>query len=454
MLRISSACPARNGWFLGAVIGLLVAACSPADSPSPSIAATTAGPTRTQATAYQATPGPTPTIVASPTPTLTPQPTSAPPTPTPVPSKSPDLGSWRIAPKQAALDGLTFADVAWTGTRFIALAQLDDGTGVFLDSIDAVNWHRQSATVQRGFAYRIAAGPRAVVAIGSSGTHLVSWSSADGLSWSRQGDAFPLPTLGTDTVGVADVTAAGDGWLAVGRRDPACYFDCGVAPKRAYVWRSADGLHWTRDADQPALNGGGMSAVSRWGDGFVAAGGSGGHTAVWTSPDGVTWSRVPDAPLFHGPTTQWGGYLPTDATDVGTVGDTIAVVGNAHAQDGCPSGVAARLCPGPRAWWSSDGQAWSTSQFAKTRNGQLDALGVVANQMLAVGWSDTCASGVWSSNDGQSWACLAGGPAPELSDVATGGNDTVQVILGDLNLAPTEDQDPIWTSYAWYRASP
>ena len=352
------------------------------------------------------------------------------------------------------MDGLTFADVAWTGTRFVALGQLDNGAGVFLDSIDAVNWHRQSPTAQNGYADRIAVGPGAVVAIGTSGSHLVSWSSTDGLSWSRQRDAFPLPTLGTDTLTVTDVTAAGDGWLAVGRRDPTCFIDCGLSPKRAYVWRSADGLHWTRVADQAALKGGGMNAVSPWGDGFVAAGGAGGHAAIWTSPDGVTWSRVPDAPLFHGPATGWGGHLATEATNVATVGATIAVVGNAYAQDTCPSGVAARLCPGPRAWWSIDGQTWSTAPFAKARNGQLNALGVVRNGLLAVGWSEKCAAGVWSSGDGQGWTCLLGGPAPELDAVAAGGNATLQIILGDLNLAATEEGDPIWVSYAWYRSSP
>jgi hypothetical protein len=332
--------------------------------------------------------------------------------------------------------------------RFVALGRLDDGTGVFLDSTDAVTWHRQSATAQNGYANRIAAGPKAIVAVGNySGNHLVSWSSADGLSWSRQRDALPLPTLGTDTVTVTDVTAAGDGWLAVGRRDPECFINCGLDPKRSYVWRSSDGLHWTRIADQPALKGGGMNAVSPWGAGFVAAGGAGGHAAVWTSPDGVSWSRVPDAPL-------WGGVLGTEATDVGIVGGTVAVVGNAYAQDTCSSGVAARLCPGPRAWWSSDGQTWSTGQFAKARNGQLNAFGVARNQLLAVGWSGKCVAGVWTSVDGQSWACLGAGPAPELSDVAAGGNDEVQVILGDLNLAATGDEDPIWVSYVWYRASP
>jgi len=361
------------------------------------------------------------------------------------------LGVWRVAPKQAALEGVTFSDVVWTGARFVAVGSLDDGTGVFLDSTDAVTWHRQSATVRNGSAGRIAAGPRGVVAIGGTGSHLASWSSTDGLSWSKLRDAFPLPTLGTDTVEVTDVTVAGDGWLAVGRRDPACFIDCGLDPKRSYVWRSSDGLHWTRIGDQPALKGGGMNAVSRWGDGFVAAGGAAGHAAVWTSADGATWSRVPDVPLFHGQSSASGGYLGVEATNVGTVAGTIAVVGNAYAQDVCPSGVAVRFCPGPRAWWSGDGLAWSTAPFARARNGQLNAMAVVGDGLLAVGWSEKCTAGVWASADAQSWTCPSGGPAPELSDVAVGGSGKLQVILGDLNLAASEDAEPIWASYAWYR---
>jgi hypothetical protein len=113
-----------------------------------------------------------------------------------------------------------------------------------------------------------------------------------------------------------------------------------------------------------------------------------------------------------------------------------------------------RFCPGPRAWWSDDGHAWATAQFAKARNGQLNAMGDVGDGFLAVGWSEKCTAGVWASADGQSWTCSSGGPAPELSDVAVGGSDKVQVILGDLNLAASEDADPIWVSYAWYRPLP
>ena len=331
-LRIGLVCA-----FSMAVVG-----CVNTESPTPSALE---APTASIGLPFQ----PTPATTSAPTPSFTPTPSS---TPVSTPVSTPGSGSstWQTAPDQQSLRGVTFSDVAWTGARFIALGSLDDGTGVFLDSTDAVTWHRQSTTVRNGSAGRIAAGPRGVVAIGGTGSHLASWSSVDGLSWSRQRDAFPLPTLGTDTVTVTDVTVSGEGWLAVGRRDPTCFIDCGLDAKRSYVWRSSDGLHWTRIGDQPALKGGGMNAVSRWGDGFVAAGGAAGHAAVWTSPDGATWSRVPDAPLFQGQTSGSGGYLGVEATNVGTVGATIAVVGNAYAQDTCPSGVAARFCPGPRAW--------------------------------------------------------------------------------------------------------
>gem|GEM_PF-2238657 len=434
---------------LAAAVALV--ACVNNTSPTPSALDRAEVPTASTGLPLQ----PTPAATAAATPSVTPTPSAtASPSSTPVSPPISNLGTWQTAPDQESLRGVTFSDVAWTGARFVAVGSLDDGTGVFLDSTDAVTWHRQSTTVRNGSAGRIAAGPRGVVAVGSTGSHLASWSSADGLSWSKQRDAFPLPTLGTDTVTVTDVTVAADRWLAVGRRDPACFIDCGLDPKRSYVWRSSDGLHWTRIGDQPALKGGGMNAVSRWGDGFVAAGGAAGHAAIWTSPDGGTWSRVPDAPMFDGQTSGSARYLGVEATHVGTVGTTIAVVGNAYAQDGCPSGVAVRFCPGPRAWWSADGHAWSTAVFAKARNGQLNAMGVVGDGLLAVGWSEKCSAGVWTSADAQSWACLSGGPAPQLSDVTVGGSGTVQVILGELNLAPSEEGDPNWVSYAWYRTLP
>ncbi len=74
-------------------------------------------------------------------------------------------------------------------------------------------------------------------------------------TWTAHRNAFPTPAFGGDDVAVTDVVARGDGWLAVGRRDPVCQIDCGLTPIRAYVWTSGDGSHWTRVADRDVLEG-------------------------------------------------------------------------------------------------------------------------------------------------------------------------------------------------------
>jgi hypothetical protein len=279
---------------------------------------------------------------------------------------------------------------------------------------------------------------------------LTAWSSRDGLTWTKARGAFPLPSLGSDSMSITDVTASSGGWLAVGRRDPACFIDCGVNPKRSYVWLSEDGLRWTRVADQPGLKGGGMNAVARWRNGFVAAGGAGDHAAIWLSPDGRSWSRVADAPLFHGPTSGFGD-LPAVAGEVAVVDGVLAVLGDVYAQDGCPPGLAARYCPGPRAWSSKDGDAWSRADMPKTRNGQLNALGIVHDGLLAVGFSQKCSGHAWSSADGLAWTCEAAGPPVDLGDLAVAGNDKLDLILGTTDAAPAGAEEPIWVSHAWYR---
>lgn len=423
--------------FAATLIGaVLIASCAGPGSTAPS------SPTATVGAAT-----PTPTPGATPVPTATDEPAPA---------------SWRQAPAQAALKGVTFEDVTWTGTRFVAVGYLEDGTGVFLDSTDGVTWHRQPN--QGAYPVRIAAGPAGVVVVGRIGTRWATWASPDGLAWTARRDAFPMPSLGSDTVDVTDVVARGDGWLAVGRRDPACFVDCGNAPKRAYVWTSSDGLQWTRLPDQAALKGGAIAAVARRADGFVAAGSAAGHAAIWTSPDGLAWSRVPDAPMFQGPRAgdAWPGLppeeaaqlLPVAATNVVVRDGAIVVVGTAYAQDVCAPKVAeASSCPGIRAWWSADGRTWSKASMEMPRNGQANGLAATPDGVLMVGWSDSCAGGTWTSTDGRAWRCEASGPPSDNSSCAVGASATVEIIMGETE-AGEDDGGVIWASHVWYRTRP
>ena len=195
---------------------------------------------------------------------------------------------------------MAFTALVRAEQRFVAVGNTADRV-VVLDSEDGLTWHRgadlgarESVTVAA-----LATGPRGLVAVGTISFRPASWVSEDGLVWRPRTEPFPMPVLGTDTATVTGVITNGDGWIAVGREDPACEVACGVDPVRGLAWTSRDGLAWTRVTDQPALEGGGMDSIVRMGAGFVATGIDARHAAVWTSTDGATWSRVPDEPLFH-----------------------------------------------------------------------------------------------------------------------------------------------------------
>jgi hypothetical protein len=401
-------------------------------------AQTPPSPTPTPAPVETTTPSTPAIATASPLPSATPAPTA-----TPAATAPPVAASWVEVPPQPSMSNVEFRDVVWTETRFVALgwaydAKGESTTGVFLDSIDGVTWGRQNG----GYATSLAAGPGGLVAVGGMGASRTSWTSVDGLAWTAHPDAFPAAPDGStpdeDTVRITDVVARGGGWLAVGRRDPACTVDCDTNPSRAYVWRSDDGAHWVRVTDQKALAGGGMDSVATGTDGFVAAGIASGHAAIWTSPDGVAWSRVPDDEIFHAPTSSG---LIVDATGVVERDGTIVVIGSALGQDASTA----------RAWWSTDGRSWAKASVEDAADGQLSDVTITPKGFLATGWSAGCRGGIWASGDGRSWQC-------DLSDAGTDGfipavaasSGGVEIAIGATNPAD-EDVTPAM-SVVWSRS--
>jgi hypothetical protein len=395
-------------------------------------------PTPTPVAIETTTPSAPAIATASPTPITTPTPTT-----TPAATAPPAAASWVEVRSQPSTSNVEFRDVVWTETRFVAVgwaydARGESTTGVFLDSTDGVTWNRQNG----GFATSVAAGPGGVVAVGGMGASRTSWTSVDGLTWVAHPNAFPAAPDGStpdeDTVRVTDVVARGGGWLAVGRRDPSCQFDCDRDPSRAYVWRSDDGAHWTRVADQRAFAGGGMDALATGTDGFVAAGIASGHAAMWTSPDGVAWSRVPDDAMFHAPTSSG---LIVDASGVVERDGTIVVIGSALGQDVSTA----------RAWWSTNGRTWSKASVAAAADGQLSGVAVTPQGFLAAGWSEGCEGGIWASADGRSWHCDLSDPGADgFVPAVTVSSDRVEVALGATNPAD-EDVTPA-TSAIWSRS--
>lgn len=416
---------------LAAALGtMLFAACSP-------------GPTAPPAGSLAPT-GAAPTSMATRTPSEAPA------------SIAPALGAWQQAPDQSALADLEFGDVAWTGSRFVAIAHTEAG-GTFVDSPDGGTWHRQASGGEEWQPASIAGGGGRVAAVGTVGAASAAWVSPGGLTWSVRERAFPAPSLGSDTLEVTDLVATDDGWLAVGRRDAACYADCGLTSKQAYVWTSSDGLTWTQVPDQDSLKDAGMVAVARTATGFVAAGVADGHAAIWTSPDGQAWSRVPDDRMFGPP----GGATipeapvdqepPVSAVDVAVRDGVIVVLGQSYGQDVCDPARADAICPGIRMWWSADGQSWSRATVDGARDGQAAALTGTADGFLAAGFATGCAGGVLSSVDGSTWACAATGAAFDgFTPASIAVSGAAEVVVGTTFFGD-DDTSPPPKASAWLR---
>lgn len=166
--------------------------------------------------------------------------------------------------------------VTWTGSRFVIVGE---------DRSDLRDWRD----------------------LGTATARAAVWTSRDGLTWTRVRHTRSLNAGGfVDTMedpitgGMRDVVSSRQGLVAVGS---VCRSRTGLCFPA--VWRSSNGLRWTRVRDLPAV-GGVLKAVARagaaGGGGYVAVGrrscGSrapievGDCTAlVLTSPDGVTWKR-------------------------------------------------------------------------------------------------------------------------------------------------------------------
>lgn len=364
--------------------------------------------------------GPT---AASPTSSSTPAPTlSSPSAPT-------TAGGWAPVPEQPSVQGVQFLDVVWTGSRFVAVGTALGGDGVFLDSPDGLLWHRQAATAAKAYPSRLAVGQGRIVAVGTIDDHQASWASKDGLTWTARADAFPMPPIGIDTFGVGAVVAMDAGWLAVGNQAPECHTACGLDPVRALVWKSTDGLHWARVADQDSFHAAGMASVVRAGPGFVAAGVAAGHAVVWTSTDGSVWTRVRDDPMFHArPGTD--GSLATWIAGLATGHGVIVAVGMDAARGGGDNSV--------RAWWSVNGRSWTEATGDRFLAGQAFGVTATPDGFLATGPSGepSCLGGIWASTDGRAWQCVAADPAfSGFGPYATAASSSVVVAVGLTSVA-------------------
>jgi hypothetical protein len=418
------------------LVATLLAGCSPTATPTASHA--TAVPSPFAAASASGSPAPSTAVPATPSPAIA--------TPSVAPTASAHA-EWQPVPPQDAVAGTQFQSVVWTGAAFVATGVALGAGGVFLDSPDGLTWNRQEDEVEGAYPTQIAAGPSGVVAVGTIDGKLASWASPDGQSWTVARDALPSSRTGADTVAVTGLVAMRDGWLAVGREDPACNFNCGLTAVRALAWTSPDGLHWTAVPKQRSLLDAGMNAVAAGPPGFVAVGTGSGRAALWTSTDGSTWSRVPDAPMF-GPRP--GSGPGASVSGVGVAGRPGLTVVMGWAYGVGPGGE-----PAVVAWWSADGRTWTKATVERGGGGQVFSVAATPGRFLATGPSGrpSCLGGIWSSVDGATWTCEASDPAFDgFGPYAAAGSPTTEVAVG-LTSASGDSPDGL-PGAAWWRSTP
>jgi hypothetical protein len=431
--------------------------------------------------------GPQATVTSTTVPPTTVPPTTVAPVATTVPPVVPATPmTWdriddAVAFNYGAAGIRVMTDIAVRDGIAVAVGFDTADDGYFMDaavwySVDGVTWNRvpHDEAVFGGFHHQrmnsVVALESGFLAVGSDGdeqgppwttflddpwdevwnlrseSHAAVWRSDDGISWMKvpHVDAFSEADGGAV---MNDVALGESGLVAVGlvygQTGPfATYREGYLSEPRdvvidvdAAVWRSVDGVSWSRVRAEDETFGGdtvrqSMNAVTAGGPGFVAVGqegfdfvgfdewtpipdssapkaGSGSAhvadnvAAVWTSPDGETWTRVANEPsLAHG-----GGEVTGWATmfDIASHAQGLVAVGR---DVWLPS---TRFSESWRAavWLSADGLSWRRAVGVGVDGfPDMHAVTVVADGTLVAGGGVfPYDGGTWTSQDrGDTWA--------------------------------------------------
>ncbi len=220
----------------------------------------------------------------------------------------------------------------------------------------------------------VATGAIGAFAVGTDRGATAVWYSTDGSRWTRLSTAEKVIDS-ADQAQVNTLMVTASGVVAAGTVVDGTDLD-------AAVWKSTDGIHWSRVMSaQRSFAGNGdhvISDIAPLGTGFVAVGAVRPATqwlpASWISPDGTSWSAVssafPQAPALNA--GGQGTVVAAVAAAPGT-GGLVAVGGGLGTLGAGPAGVGLGAAGGPvvagrpglpRMWTSTDGLSWSEAPLA------------------------------------------------------------------------------------------
>lgn len=282
---------------------------------------------------------------------------------------SADGKHWDAVPGLQGADGTSANAVVSLGHRTVVVGSEHSGSTAWL--FDGSSW--QQAPEQAALEVPYVAGAMtsvttfqgAFVAAGYADDPLHNaaaaavWRSIDGLTWTRDSaDAFAGGRIHA-------MAARGDTIVAVDTNGDPIY-----GPAGAWRWTQASG--WQRATIDPNA-GGAMDAVAYGPAGFVAVGKNATDlgASVWTSADGLTWTAVPDQLALH------YYQLATRMQSIVAMPTGGFLVGGWRSDVGKGSSL---------IWTSADGVTWSDPTWETSfSGGEVDGVGIVGDNAVAVG---------------------------------------------------------------------
>ncbi|MGI9666214.1 MAG: hypothetical protein ACR2N2_03815 [Acidimicrobiia bacterium] len=352
---------------------------------------------------------------------------------------------------RAVFPGAQLSSVTAGGPGLVAVGSTESGAVVWT-SVDGITWsrvpHDEEVFGDVAWISGVTVGGPGLIAVGSTGSAAVVWTSVDGITWSRVPHDEEVFGRGS----MSGVVAGGPGIVAVGSVNSGDDPDPRTGADAA-VWTSIDGITWSRVPHDDAIFGGAdnqeMLDVTVGGPGLVAVGREGQNVwdyalwqvaAVWTSVDGIAWSRVPHDDAAFGNeddrSEEWVGQAMLGVTAGGP--GLVAVGGETLGPEPFVSAV----------WTSVDGITWSRVEhdpkvFARGMFWPMLDVTAAGPGLVAVG------DGVWTSVDGRTWS-LSSEIEATIWSVTVGGPGLVAV--GET--AP--GNGAVWTSTdgtSWVRRS-
>ena len=232
-------------------------------------------------------------------------------------------------------------------------------------------------------------------------------TSPDGLTWSTEPDPAIFKKVGSDPFRAKLVAHSPTTWVAA----EGVFAGWGIEEPYAVLWRSGDGVTWSRVPESPILKGYQIGALNFAHGTFFAYGID---SSVLSSADGISWRRA-QAGIVPVPETTGTGFFGAD-------------------YDG------ARL--GQPKYFSIDGAGWRPAKGLDSGDELVSLVELPTGGYLAAFYSPSARQDVdFSSADGVTWQAMSPSPAAMGTVVVVGDK-----LVGSGPVDPSEPASVPWSS--------